>query len=100
MDPQLDSTDTAQAVYANVFDYLVERDDSLKLVTALAESWKNVDGPDLGVQASRTGSRFQGGSPITAEDVKFTFDRVLEPVPGHQVAAYFDDQFRRPRRGC
>ena len=48
------------------------------IVPALAESWKQID--DLTMEiVLREGALFQDGTPVTAEDVKFTIDRIIDP---------------------
>ncbi|WP_234819637.1 MULTISPECIES: ABC transporter substrate-binding protein [Sinorhizobium] len=69
----------------NMFDTLVARDFSkskdrtaYELVPGLAKSWKRVD--DRTMEFSlRPGVRFHNGQPFTSADVKFTFDRILNP---------------------
>jgi len=65
-----------QALLYNVYETLVKLDDQARLVPALAESW-NVS-PDRLVYdfALRPGVAFSNGAPFTAEDVKFSIDRV------------------------
>ncbi|MEW5660656.1 ABC transporter substrate-binding protein, partial [Streptomyces cinereoruber] len=57
-----------------IFDTLVATDAQLKPVPALAESW-TVDGK-VWTFKLRPGVKFSDGSPFTAEDVVFTYDRV------------------------
>ena len=53
---------------------LVERDKKLKLVPALATSWKNTS-PTTGCFKLRQGVKFHDGTPFTADDVVFSFER-------------------------
>lgn len=43
----------------------------------LAKSWKLTDGGKAWLFQLREGVRFAGGNPLTAEDVKFSFERLL-----------------------
>lgn len=64
-----------------VFDQLLDRDpDTLELIPSLAESWEA--SPDHLVYTFhlREGVVFSDGVPLTAEDVKFTFDRIMDPA--------------------
>src|SRR6185437_11599282 len=51
----------------------VMRDKNLKLVPWAAESWKVID-PQTADVKIRAGMKFSDGVPVTAKDVKFTFD--------------------------
>ena len=79
LDPQFDLTTTALGVYANMFDFLIERDETGKFVPGIAESWRNVDDRTWEFKL-RSGVMFHDGTPLTVEDVKFTYDRVLDPA--------------------
>lgn len=66
---------------AQVFDYLVGTDATGKVSTetGLARSWKvSSDGKTWTFQL-RDGTTFQDGSPVTAEDAKFSLTRALGP---------------------
>ena len=58
----------------HVFDYLVDVDEKTQLVPSLAESWRNVDELTWEFKLRR-GVRFHDGTPFTADDVVFTFQR-------------------------
>src|SRR5213594_1418969 len=63
----------------NVFDHLAARDlKPGKVGPSLAVSWKNLDDTTWEVKL-RKGVKFHDGTPFGAEDVKATFDRVLNP---------------------
>jgi peptide/nickel transport system substrate-binding protein len=66
-------------VYNMIFDTLIRRDwaNNGELAPGLATSWTQVDDTTLELTL-REGVTFQDGSPFTANDVKFTFDRTLE----------------------
>jgi peptide/nickel transport system substrate-binding protein len=65
------------SVRMNMFDSLVERDFEGKIVPALAESWTVVDDKTIDFKLRR-GVTFHNGQDFTAEDVKFTFEFVLD----------------------
>jgi peptide/nickel transport system substrate-binding protein len=73
----------------HIMEPLVARDDQMQIVPALAESWKWVDATTLQLTL-RQGVKFHDGSPFTAEDVKFTFDRIQDKSAGSEHARYFD----------
>jgi len=61
-----------------VHDTLVMRDNALKLVPGLAVSWQQVN-PTTWRFNLRRGVRFHDGSPFTADDVVFSYERAQHP---------------------
>jgi peptide/nickel transport system substrate-binding protein len=58
-------------------DPLIERDKNWKPIPWIAASWKtNADSSEW-TFTLRDGIKFSDGSPITADDVKFSFDRMM-----------------------
>lgn len=66
-------------VYCMVFDTLIQRDwaNGGALTPGLATSWTQIDETTLDFTL-RPGVTWHDGSPFTANDVKFTFDRTLQ----------------------
>jgi peptide/nickel transport system substrate-binding protein len=56
-----------------IYDRLMQIDDSGKAVNWLAESIKTVDDTHIEI-AIRSGVKFHDGQPLTADDVKFSFE--------------------------
>lgn len=79
LDPQTDTYIVMVRVYSMVYDTLIKRDWAKggELIPGLAASWKQIDETTLEFKL-RPKVTFQDGSPFTAKDVKFTFDRTLE----------------------
>lgn len=74
MDPQFHSLTPNTQLSETLFDPLVRTDAVAKPVPSLAESW-TVDG-DTWIFRLRKGVKFSDGTPLTAQDVIFTYDRV------------------------
>lgn len=70
-----------------MFDTLVRRNDKLQIEGALAESWKNID-PVTWEFKLRKGVKFHDGSELTAADVKFSFDRMIDPQLNLHVRSF------------
>ncbi len=69
-----------------IFDGLVAADDRSQLHGELAESWKtSPDGKEWTFQLRR-GVKWHDGRDFTAEDVKFTYDTVIDPNSKPTVA--------------
>ncbi len=78
LDPAMHRDRTVESVLRNMFDCLVARDSKMNLVPQLAKSWEKVD--DLTWRFKlRRGVKFHNGDPFTAEDVKFSIERVIKP---------------------
>ncbi len=64
----------------HVFETLVKTDVKGKLVPGLATSWKALSPTQYELKI-RQGVKFHDGSPFSAKDVVFSFDRVIKGVP-------------------
>lgn len=67
-------------IQANLYVYepLVSYDENFKLVPALATSWEQLNPTTMRFKL-RPNVKFHDGTPFTAEDVKFTFERAAAP---------------------
>jgi peptide/nickel transport system substrate-binding protein len=75
IDPHFTATGTHAEALKHVFDTLVWSGDGLELEPRLAESWKPVDATTWEFKL-RKGVKFHDGSDFTAEDVKFSIERI------------------------
>ncbi|MFT0849606.1 ABC transporter substrate-binding protein [Achromobacter sp. F4_2707] len=75
MDPHYMALGNQIAAVKNIYEALVAFDENLQIKPGLAESWKPVDDNTWEFQL-RQGVKFHDGSPLTAEDVKFSLERV------------------------
>jgi len=78
-DPRLARDTSARRVVDLVFNGLVWLDPELKPQPALATSWRQID-PTTWEFTLREGVKFHDGSELTAEDVKYTYDTLLDPA--------------------
>ena len=75
IDPHFTATGTHAEALKHVFDTLTWSGDGLEVEPRLAESWKPLD-PTTWEFKLRKGVKFHDGSDFTAEDVKFSIERV------------------------
>jgi peptide/nickel transport system substrate-binding protein len=74
MDPHFHNLTPNNGLLSHIFERLVETDASNKLIPGLAESWKILDG-NIWEFKLRAGVKWHDGTPFTADDVIFTFER-------------------------
>lgn len=75
LDPYAISETFALAFQGLIYEPLIGRGRNLELVPALAVEWKNTT-PDIWRFKLRPNVRFTDGSPFSADDVLFSFNRV------------------------
>lgn len=75
IDPHFTATGTHAEALKHVFDTLVWSGDGLELEPRLAESWKPLNDTTWEFKL-RKGVKFHDGSDFTAEDVKFSIERI------------------------
>ena len=79
LDPRIGTDAASERLHELLFDSLVVRDEHFNLKPWLATSW-DIPDPKTYVFHLRTGVRFHNGAPLTARDVKWTFDSLLHGV--------------------
>src|SRR6266478_1061784 len=84
MDPHARGDAFVSSFDFNMYEGLVRRDRDLKLEAALATEWANVN-PTTWRFKLRHGVTYHDGSPLTVEDVLFSFQRAI--APGSDLAA-------------
>ena len=87
MDPQESISNVGMRLHYFTYDTLIRRDffDNNKLVPSLATEWKRTDDRTLEMTLRRD-VLWQDGTPFTAADVKYTFDRIIKKDPALEVA--------------
>lgn len=82
LDPHLGTAASSFYVIANVAETLTTFDDEIKLVPALATSWEQSEDGLTWTFHLREGVKFSNGRDFTAEDVKWSFERIISPELG------------------
>lgn len=78
LDPNKTSAYFSFEVLENVYDTLVEPDADLQMRPALAESWQVSPDQLTWTFHLRRGVTFHDGSPLTGEDVVYTYRRIID----------------------
>ncbi len=81
-DPAFISSDSEVMVANAVYDYLVDVDENNTITPRLAAEWEIRDEGLTYVFTLEEDVLFHDGSPLTAEDVVWTFNRLREPDSG------------------
>ncbi len=89
LDPQLQWDTDSYTVYRNIFDNLVTRDVTGKIVPQVAAAWHYVN-PTTIVFTLRRDIRFQNGTSLTAADVVFSIRRITNPSFRSPQLSQFD----------
>jgi len=88
LDPRLARDTAAYRAVNLIYDGLVELTGELQPVPGLAESWENPE-PTVWTFKLRSGVKFHDGEPLTAEDVVFTYETILDPAFNAQYRTLF-----------
>ncbi|GIJ78702.1 ABC transporter substrate-binding protein [Micromonospora phaseoli] len=78
LDPHKTSAYYSFQVLENVYDTLVEPDANLEMKPSLATEWTTSDDQLTWTFTLREGVKFSDGSPLTAEDVVFSYNRIID----------------------
>lgn len=89
LDPAVITDTYGHTVATQIFDGLVQYDGSLSIVPAIAQSWKaSRDGLTWDF-ALRPGVKFHHGREVVADDVVYSFTRILDPRTKSKAAEIF-----------
>jgi len=80
LDPHLAADVPSALIVIEVFGGLVTLDTNLKVVPDLAEKWEASPDGKTYTFTLRRGTRFHNGKPVTADDVKWSFERAADPL--------------------
>ncbi len=77
LDPGNHRNRDTETILRNMYDGLLTRDAKMQVVPELASSFKQVDTTTYEFKL-RQGVKFHTGEEMTADDIKFTFDRIIQ----------------------
>src|SRR5713226_2182080 len=92
LDPHKVPAFTSARVFELVYSYLMRLDENLGVQPDLADSMPTTssDGKTVTVKL-RSGVKFHNGDPLTSADVKYTFDRIIDPKNAAVARSFFGD---------
>lgn len=89
LDPHMQWNPDSYYVYRNIFDNVVTRDNDGEIVPQIATEWDYASETEL-VLTIRDGVTFHDGTPLTAEDVAFSVNRIIDPEFGSPQLGQFN----------
>ncbi|MDQ3613769.1 MAG: ABC transporter substrate-binding protein [Chloroflexota bacterium] len=85
LDPHMTSLTAAWHVLEHVYETLVTTDETLAPIPALAEEWTVSDDGLVYTFNLRQGVLFHNGREFVADDVRYSFERILDPATASPV---------------
>lgn len=89
LDPALIADIYGFTVAQQIFDGLVQYDGSLTIIPAIAQSWKGSRDGLSWLFFLRKGVKFHNGREVVADDVVYSFTRILDPKTNSKAAEVF-----------
>ncbi len=88
LDPRNANSTAMATILSHLYNGLLKTDDKGQIVPDLAESYKQIS-PTEWEFTLKKGITFQDGTPLTAEDVKYTLDTIADPSKNFKLKADF-----------
>ncbi|MSP48166.1 MAG: peptide ABC transporter [Alphaproteobacteria bacterium] len=79
LDPHVQWDTDSYTVYRNIFDNLVTRNAKGEIVPQIGKSWKYLNDNEIEFELV-DGIKFHDGTPLTAQDVVFSVQRITNPA--------------------
>lgn len=90
LDPQIHSNVSARFILQNLYRSLINYQTDGTIGYEVADSHTVSEDNLTYTFHLREGVTFHDGTPLTAEDVKYTFERIMDPANGATYRSYFD----------
>ncbi|MCL5076155.1 MAG: ABC transporter substrate-binding protein, partial [Chloroflexi bacterium] len=88
LDPHKEPAETTARLTEQIYSTLVKLNPNMQVVPDLASSWETPD-PKTYIFHLRKGVKFHNGRELTADDVKYSIERILDKKTGAMAASYF-----------
>lgn len=89
LDPHTSPAFASRRIFELVYNTLVRFDGDMAVAPELAESWEISDDGLTVTFKLRPGVTFHNGDEFTSEDVKYTFERILDEETGAVARSFF-----------
>ncbi len=94
LDPHAQNENVTNQIALLTYESLLQYDKQMKLIPMLATSWENPD-PKRWIFHLRKGVKFHDGTPFTADDVVFSFERAKFTTASFRIFATDSGTARR-----
>lgn len=89
LDPHKVPAHSSIRIYDKVYESLLSLDDNMELQPELATEWEQPDDKTY-IFTLQEGVTFHNGDSFTAEDVKYSFERIMDEETASIAKSYFD----------
>ncbi|MEK7858264.1 MAG: ABC transporter substrate-binding protein [Elusimicrobiota bacterium] len=89
LDPRREFSEKYYTIVQQIFDSLVRFDPDGRIEPSLAKSWRWLDEKTVEFKL-RQGVEFHDGEPFTAEAVRFSIEKFIDPATGFPGAGFLD----------
>ncbi|MCH7321244.1 ABC transporter substrate-binding protein [Solibacillus sp. MA9] len=90
LDPHKVPAASSSRIYSQIYEGLLSFDEKMNIVGSLATEW-NQENETTYVFTLKQGVQFHNGREMKAEDVKFSFERILDENTASHIRSYFAD---------
>src|SRR5699024_2851365 len=88
LDPHKTPAHSSITVYSNIYEGLTTFDEDMEVIGQLAEDWEIEDDVIYTFKLVE-GVKFHNDREMTAEDVKYSFERILDEETASHIKSYF-----------
>ncbi|MBP1948047.1 ABC transporter substrate-binding protein [Virgibacillus litoralis] len=90
LDPHKTPAHSSVRVYSKVYEGLVTFDENMEIKGQLAKDWEQPDDSTY-IFNLVEGVKFHNGREMTAEDVLYSFERIMDEETASHISSYFSD---------
>jgi peptide/nickel transport system substrate-binding protein len=90
LDPHTDSNFSSLQGFEHIYESLTGYDEKTNIVPALAQKWEVANDGKTYTFHLRPNVKFHNGQPLTADDVKYSIDRVMDPKTASGWRSWLD----------
>ncbi|MDW0108878.1 ABC transporter substrate-binding protein [Sporosarcina aquimarina] len=90
LDPHKTPAHSSVRIYSKIYEGLVTFDQDMKLVGQLASDWEQPD-DNTYIFNLVEGVNFHNGREMIADDVKYSFERIMDEKTASHISSYFSD---------
>ena len=90
LDPHKVPAASSSRIYSQIYEGLLTFDKDMNIIGSLATEW-NLEDDTTYTFKLKEGVKFHNGREMTAEDVKYSFERIMDENTASHIRSYFAD---------